>query len=230
MGAATTPIDWTGGPALLWVLGAALVYWLGGPRRRRPAQSVDRWRTAAFAGGLGAILVALDSPLDGLADELFWVHMTQHILLIGVATPLLALARPWMRMWHGVPAAVRRPVTRSIARSPRWAPARRAAGFAGGALASWLIFNVTFCAWHLPALYDAALRSPACPCSRALHLLRDRAALLDPGDRFASVALPAQRAREDRLPRFDARRRLGAGNRVGPGHVPVVLRLLGGGE
>jgi cytochrome c oxidase assembly factor CtaG len=40
------------------------------------------------------------------------------------------------------------------------APARRAAGLAGGALASWLIFNVSFCAWHLPALYDATLRSP----------------------------------------------------------------------
>jgi putative membrane protein len=160
MGAAITPIDWTGGPALLWVVGAALLYRLGGPSRRRPARSVDRWRTAAFAGGLGAILVALDSPMDGLADELFWAHMTQHILLIGVATPLLALARPWMRMWRGVPAGVRRPLMRSIARGPRWAPARRAAGFAGGALASWLIFNLSFCAWHLPALYDAALRSP----------------------------------------------------------------------
>ena len=74
MGAAITPIDSTGGPALLWVLGAALLYWLGGPSRRRPARSVDRRRTAAFAGGLGAILVALDSPLDGLADELFWVQ------------------------------------------------------------------------------------------------------------------------------------------------------------
>ena len=114
MGEATTPIDWTGGPALLWVLGAALVYWLGGPSRRRPAQSVDRWRTAAFAGGLGAILVALDSPMDGLADELFWAHMTQHILLIGVATPLLALARPWMRMWRGVPAGDDRRCHRSL--------------------------------------------------------------------------------------------------------------------
>ena len=99
MGAAITPIDWTGGPRFC-ADGAALLYWLGGPGRRRPARSVDRWRTAAFAGGLGAILVALDSPMDGLADELFWAPMPQHILLIGVATPLLALARPWMRMWQ----------------------------------------------------------------------------------------------------------------------------------
>jgi putative membrane protein len=160
MGAAITLIDGTGGPALLWVLGAALLYWLGGSSRRRPARSIDRWRTVAFAGGLGAILLALDSPLDGLADELFWVHMTQHILLIGVATPLLALARPWIRMWRGVPVGVRRPVARSIARSPRWAWARRVAAFGGGAIASWIIFNVSFCVWHLPGLYDAALRSP----------------------------------------------------------------------
>jgi cytochrome c oxidase assembly factor CtaG len=159
-GALTTPLDWTGDPALLWVLFAALLYWLGGSGRRRPARSVDRWRTAAFVGGLGAILIALDSPVDELSDELFWVHMTQHILLIGVATPLLALARPWTRMWRGVPAELRLPLARSIARGPGWAPVRRAAGLAGGALASWLIFNVNFCAWHLPVLYDAALHSP----------------------------------------------------------------------
>ncbi len=75
-----TPLDWTGGPALLWVLGAALLYWLGG-RGRRPARAADRWRTAAFVAGLLAIVVALDSPLDELADELFWAHMAQHLLL-----------------------------------------------------------------------------------------------------------------------------------------------------
>ena len=49
MRAATTPLDWTGGPALLWVLGAALLYWLGGRGTGAPGAGVDRWRTAAFA-------------------------------------------------------------------------------------------------------------------------------------------------------------------------------------
>jgi cytochrome c oxidase assembly factor CtaG len=154
----SAPLDWTGGPALLWVIGAALLFWLGG-RGRRPARAADRWRTAAFAGGLLAILGAVDSPLDELADQLFWAHMTQHLLLIGVATPLLALARPWTRMWRGVPVGVRRPVTRALVQPGRPA-AKRAAGLVGGAVGSWLIFNVTFCAWHLPVLYDAALRWP----------------------------------------------------------------------
>ncbi len=158
--ALTTPLDWTGGPALLWVLCAATLYWLGGRGRRRPLDAGERWRHVAFAGGLLAILAAVDSPLDELADELFWAHMTQHILLIGVATPMLALARPWMRMWRGLPISLRRPLARGVA-SPGFAPLRRVGKLAGGGLVSWLIFNLTFAAWHLPALYDAALRWPA---------------------------------------------------------------------
>lgn len=150
----TTPIDWTGGPALLWVLGAALLYWRGGRRRRSPGEA---WRAAAFVAGLIAIVIALGSSVDSLADQLFWVHMVQHILLIGVAAPLLALARPWNRMWRGFPLSYRRAVARRIA-APRRRWLRAAASFCGGAVVSWLLFNVTFCAWHLPVLYDAALR------------------------------------------------------------------------
>jgi putative membrane protein len=155
MSALTTPLDWTGGPALLWVLGAALLYSLGG-RRRAPRRG-DGWRTACFAAGLLAIVVALDSPVDDLSDQLFWVHMIQHLLLIGVAAPLLALARPWARMWRGFPLSYRRAVARQIA-GRGGTPLRRAATFSGGAVVSWLLFNVNFCAWHLPVLYDAALR------------------------------------------------------------------------
>ena len=155
MWAPTTPLDWTGGPALAWVLGAALLYWLGG---RRGGGRAKGWRTASFVGGLLAIVIALDSPIDSLSEELFWVHMTQHILLIGVATPLLALARPWSQMWRGFPLSSRRSLARRVS-SPGWRPLRRAATFASGAVVSWLLFNVTFCVWHLPVLYEAALRS-----------------------------------------------------------------------
>jgi putative membrane protein len=149
------PLDWTGGPALLWVLGVGLLYCLGG--RSTPRRRGSGWRTAAFLGGLAAILAALDSPIDELADELFWVHMVQHVLLIGVAAPLLALSRPWSRIWRGFPLSSRRSLARTVA-GPRWAPARAAFAFLTGTLVSWLLFNVSFCVWHLPVLYDAALR------------------------------------------------------------------------
>lgn len=176
LAALTTPFDWTGGPALLWVLSAGLLYWLGGRGGRRGPTSADRWRTAAFVCGLVAIMLAVDSPIDELADKLFWVHMVQHVLLIAVAPPLLAVARPWTRMWRGIPIEYRRAASREIVTSPRMAPLRRAAAFVGGAVASWVIFNVTFVAWHLPFLYDAALRSP--PIHALEHLTFFATALL----------------------------------------------------
>ncbi len=157
---AATPLDWTGGPDLGWVIIAAALYWLGG--RRGPqhgAEVSDEWRTAAFVAGLLAVVIALDTPIDNQADRLFWVHMVQHVLLIAVAPPLLALSRPWMRMWRGLPLAFRRDAARTYTHDARWKPVRRAVRFVGDPVPSWLIFNVTFIAWHLPVLYDAAIRS-----------------------------------------------------------------------
>jgi putative membrane protein len=156
-----TPLDWTGGPALAWVLSAALLYWLGGRGAARPrSDATRRWRTSAFVAGLATVVVALDSPIDDLADQLLWVHMLQHILLLLVAPPLLALARPWNRMWHGLPLGIRRSAARGLAEG-RWsAPLRAAAGVLTRPVPSWLLFNLVLVAWHLPGAYDATLTSP----------------------------------------------------------------------
>jgi putative membrane protein len=151
-------LDWTGGPAFAWVVGAAMLYWLGG-RRGWYSRDGGHWRTAAFVAGLASVVVALDSPIDDLAEQLLWVHMVQHILLLVVAPPLLALARPWNRMWHGLPLGVRRRTANAVVRSPRLAPIRRVASTLQDPLPSWLAFNVTFVAWHVPAAYDATLNS-----------------------------------------------------------------------
>jgi putative membrane protein len=152
-------LDWTGGPAFAWVVGSAFLYWLGGRHRRLPSSPANRWRTASFIAGLATIVVALDSPIDDLAEELLWVHMIQHILLLVVAPPLLALARPWNRMWHGFPLGFRRRAARAVAQRPRLAPVRGAARLLQDPIVAWLAFNLTFIAWHVPAAYDATLRS-----------------------------------------------------------------------
>ena len=139
--AAITPLDWTGGPALLWVLCAALLYWLGG--RGRPPRPGNRWRTAAFVGGLLAILVALDSPLDGLADR----------ALLGPHGPAPPPDRGRAAA-AGAGAALESDVARPAARAAPAARPRARPGPALGAAAaggparrraapSWLIFNVT---------------------------------------------------------------------------------------
>jgi putative membrane protein len=160
------PLNWTVDPALAWVLCASTLYWLGG-RHNNSSQSsaAGRWRTTCFVAGIGTIVAALDSPIHDLADELLWVHMVQHILLVLVAPPLLALARPWNRMWHGLPLGFRRATARALVQSPRIAPLRRTADFLGDPVPSWLLFNLAFVAWHLPAAYDATLHS------QLVHLL-----------------------------------------------------------
>jgi putative membrane protein len=156
--AATPSFSWTIDPALLWVIFAATLYWLGSAGAR-PRSAARRWRTMAFAAGLATIVVALASPLDGLADKLQWAHMLQHVLLLLVAPPLLALARPWNRMWRGLPLGLRRSVAREVTRG-RWSShLRRAARVLGDPVLSWLVFSVTLAFWHVPFAYDATLRS-----------------------------------------------------------------------
>jgi len=142
---------WSLDPSLLYVGLAAGLYVLGsrGRDRPRPLQAL------AFAAGLLTIVIALDSPIDYYADELFWVHMVQHILLLTVAPPLVLLGKPWPRMWRALPLAPRTRIARTMARS-RWvAPVRALAR----PLPAWILFNVTFVGWHIPAAYDLTLTS-----------------------------------------------------------------------
>lgn len=141
---------------------AAVLYIVGGIGRthvhRAGSTGVRRWRTAAFWLGLLAILVALQSPLEMLARQLFWAHMVQHLLLMVVAAPLLALAAPWTRMWRALPLAVRRWVARPVFLDPRLAPLRWAYRQLGRPGVIWVLAAANLWLWHLPPLYDLTLR------------------------------------------------------------------------
>jgi len=143
---------WSIEPPLAYVAIAALLYWLGGRGHRRTAH--EPLRTAAFVAGLVTIVLALDSPLDGYADQLFWAHMFQHVLLLTVAPPLILLGRPWPRMWRALPLRSRTRIGRTLALA-RWAAPLRALARPWPA---WLLFNATILGWHIPAAYDATLR------------------------------------------------------------------------
>jgi cytochrome c oxidase assembly factor CtaG len=143
--------DWSLDPGLVYVAVAAALYVHGsqGRDRPRPLQAL------AFSAGLLTIVIALASPIDAYADQLFWMHMLQHILLLTVAPPLLLLGRPWPRMWRALPLEQRTKIARTLARS-RWvAPVRALAR----PLPAWILFNATILAWHIPAAYDATLTS-----------------------------------------------------------------------
>ena len=152
---------WNLDPVLL--LGLLLAAWAyrrgqtGGPRRQ-----VDRWRARCFTMALVALGLALVSPLDAASGALASAHMVQHLLLLLVAAPLLALSAPSSAILRGSPLAVRRA-------AGRW---RRRLGLThrnlrvlGHPTAVWLLQVGALWFWHAAVPYDAAL------ASEPLHLL-----------------------------------------------------------
>ncbi len=144
---------WSLDPSLVYVGLAGLLYVRGSRGRDRP----QPLQAAAFFAGLLTIVIALDSPIDVYADQLFWVHMLQHVLLLTVAPPLFLLGRPWPRMWRALPLEPRTAVARTLARS-RWTGPIRALA---RPLPAWILFNAAVIGWHIPGAYDATLTSGA---------------------------------------------------------------------
>ncbi len=156
----TSPAAWPIQAPFFLVLIAAVLYLLGGARRAAPGRRDPRerrLRDAAFYAGLLTIVIALDTPLDPLSDTLFAAHMTQHLLLLMVAPPLIVYSAPWLQLWRGFSLDFRRTVAKSIARD-RWsAPVKALARLLSRPIPAWIVFNVLLVAWHLPVLYDATL-------------------------------------------------------------------------
>ena len=123
-------------------------------------------RPALFVLGMIVVLSAVLSPLDTEAAQHFPAHMIQHMILVLIAGPLLAGS-------HLVD--VRVTVLRSV-------------------LVVGVLHAVALWAWHLPALYDAAMENTP------LHMLEHLSFLItavlfwsvvfDAGiDRFKRLAL-----------------------------------------
>jgi putative membrane protein len=126
-------------------------------RQAGTGRGVRRREAASFAAGWLSLVVALVSPLHPLGGALFWAHMTQHELLMVVAAPLLVLGQPGVAMAWGLPPAWRRPAM-------RWTHAPAVAGawrWIGAPLHAWWIHALLLWAWHVPRLYEGALRSDA---------------------------------------------------------------------
>lgn len=179
---------WNLDPVVLVVAFLGLWYRRGTPRGVEPRAA--RRRARAFAGALGALVVALASPLDALAGVLLSAHMVQHVLLLLVAAPLLAWSAPSGVVLRGAPRWVRRAAIR-VRRDVR-GPTRRLAAI-GGPVAAWMLLVLTVWGWHAATLYEAALTN------RWAHLA-EHAMFLGAGVAFWRVVIGA-RAGSSRVPR-----------------------------
>jgi putative membrane protein len=121
------------------------------------ARRRTRLASAAFWSGWAAMLVAVLPPLDRLAIERFSAHMLQHELLMLVGAPLMIAGRPLATALPGLPARVRARVASAL-QAPATGGAWRALT---APLAAWALHGLAVWLWHVPALYEAAVRDEA---------------------------------------------------------------------
>jgi putative membrane protein len=138
--------------ALLYALGLSRLW-----RRGGVGAVVAPWRACLYLLGLAVVALALLSPLDALAHLLFSAHMVQHVLIIFVAAPLLALGAPPVPVLWGLPRPLR------LAVVPLWrsgTPLRRVSLALTHPVVVWTIGAAVLWFWHIPGPYQAAVRSP----------------------------------------------------------------------
>lgn len=132
-------------PTLAAAAVIALAYWRRAVTLRRRGTPVPAWRAALFGTGIGLMLLAIASPIDAVGeDDLFFLHMTQHLLL-GDIVPMCLLA--------GLTGPLLQPL---LARLP--VQRLRVLAIPYVALPIW---GLNLALWFLPPLFDAAERHPA---------------------------------------------------------------------
>lgn len=140
------------------IAGVALGYAIGVARlwaRAGVGHGVRGWQLACFVAALGVLVLALLSPLDALSDVLFSAHMAQHELLMLLAAPLFVLGVPYRALTTALPARVR-PSVVGVLRGQRLLALWR--GLTAPVVA--LVLQIlVLSAWHVPVLFEAALRS-----------------------------------------------------------------------
>jgi len=127
---------------LLPLLVPAVLYWLRATHLAQRGRPVPPWRQVSFASGLLLVAVSLVG-LGGLADEVLWGHMVEHLLIGDLAAILLVL---------GLTGPLLQPI---LAIKPF--DRLRVLAHPAVALPLWAI---DLYVWHIPALYEATLTSP----------------------------------------------------------------------
>ena len=127
-----------------------------------------------MAGGRSKIRGTAHNSRHSWADSLFcsWrsirrstrstrlylsADMTQHLLLMMVAPPLLLMGRPMLPLLRGLPKWF---VKEGLGPFLAWPVLRRVTRFLVFPPFAWFVYIASTIVWHLPKLYELVLQSP----------------------------------------------------------------------
>jgi cytochrome c oxidase assembly factor CtaG len=107
----------------------------------RRGAPVGTWRMVSFATGVLLVTVVQVGPFDSLADQILFVHMLQHIVIGDVCSLFIVLG-------------ISGPMIAPLLRIRTTRPIRRLAH----PVIALVLWAADLYAWHLPLLYQLAIR------------------------------------------------------------------------
>jgi len=125
---------------LLYLLGIRLA------ARSGAHPPINKWRLAAFITAITLGALVLLTPFNTIArTQLFAAHMLQAVVLTTLCAPLLLASCPdWL-----LQPIIEQPLLRAVSQELTLP------------LVASILFNLTFLAWHAPAIFDVAQKNNA---------------------------------------------------------------------
>ncbi len=130
--------------ALLYLWGVLIV------GSQRTDRSWPRGKTVCFMSGLATVWIALLGPIGSFDGMFFWAHMTQHMLLMMIAAPLIILGDPVLLIMRVASKDVRRRRLVPLLRS-------RVVRICTDPVLTWLVFAGVLVGAHFSGFYNYAL-------------------------------------------------------------------------
>jgi putative membrane protein len=146
--------DWPIGPGITLLLAATVWLYIAGQREIPDSLSGRPGvrHHLAFFGGLAALFIALQSPVEPLSEHLFIAHQIEQMLLRTGAPMLLMLAAPQAALARGLPSGARRMLA-----PVRSNPVIRALGIFGHPAIATVLFIAISYFWMIPRYNDLTI-------------------------------------------------------------------------
>ena len=146
------------GPQFIIVAFLASVYLVGALRLqiRSGWQAIPIRKMLFAVGGYAILFFAVAGPPEAFSEDMFFAHMTQHILIAMVASVLLLAATPMAAYLWALPEGVRAGLAPSLAEDG-WL--RKITASLTNPKFSLLAFVLTLWGWHIPEAYSLAVEN-----------------------------------------------------------------------
>ena len=140
----------------LFLFLAAFLYVNGLGKRERPSHPITAWHKISFFSGLLTLFLALQSPIDPLAEHYFFIHQIQHLMIRMLGPLLVLLGAPLTPMLRGLPLWLRQGVVRPVVGNGR---VRQGYHKLTNPVVAVVIFLSALYFWQVPQLHDMAVRN-----------------------------------------------------------------------